>query len=296
MSTNATTVGLIGVGLMGHGIATNILKAGYQLAFLSHPGNQPTDDLIALGANAQPHVAEIARRSQIIILCVTGSPALEAILYQDGLLNALKPGTVIIDCSTAMPSSTLRIAHDVHAKGGQFMDAPMTRTPKEAAQGRLNLIVGATPELFDHCTPLLRSFAENIVHAGPVGSGHRMKLIHNFVSLGFAAVVSEAAACAHDAGIDSDVLLQVLSKGGGDGVVLNRLKPYIETRDNSGFYFSLSNAMKDMTYYDDMAMESGAAHTVANAVKVSYALAASQDPEAKVPDLMGMLLKDKPHP
>jgi 3-hydroxyisobutyrate dehydrogenase-like beta-hydroxyacid dehydrogenase len=294
MSTNATTVGLIGVGLMGHGIATNILKAGYPLAFLSHPGNQPTDDLIALGANTQPHVADIARTSQIIILCVTGTPALEAILYRDGLLNAIKPGTVIIDCSTAMPSSTLRIAHDVHAKGGQFMDAPMTRTPKEAAQGRLNLIVGATPELFAHCTPLLRSFAENIVHAGPVGSGHRMKLIHNFVSLGFAAVVSEAAACAHDAGIDSDVLLQVLSKGGGDGVVLNRLKPYIETRDNSGFYFSLSNAMKDMTYYDDMAMESGAAHTVANAVKVSYAFAASQDPEAKVPDLMGMLLKNKP--
>ena len=285
-------IGLIGVGLMGHGIALNILRKGYALKFLAHAGNQPVDDLQDLGATALQTVSALGQWADIVILCVTGSPQVEEVLYRQdgGLLNVLEARQVIIDCSTAIPSSTARIANDVQAKGGRFMDAPMTRTPKEAAEGRLNLIVGSTPELFAECEPLLRTYAENITHAGPVGSGHRMKLIHNFVSLGFAAVLSEAAACSETSGIAPEVLLQILVKGGGDGVILNRFKPYIESRDNSGFYFSLSNALKDMTYYDTMATEASVAHGMAAAVKEAYTFGAHIDDQAKVPDLMGMFV------
>jgi len=284
-------IGLIGVGLMGHGIATNIVRHGYPLVLLDHPGNQPVDDITSKGATTAATPADIAAQASVIILCVTGTPQVEDVLYSaQGLLRHLKPGTIIIDCSTAIPSSTLKIAQDVTAAGGLFLDAPMTRTPKEAAEGRLNLIVGGDPTLFERGKPLLQSYAENITYAGPVGSGHRMKLIHNFVSLGFSAVLAEAAACAQRAEVAPEVLMEILSTGGGNGVVLNRLKPYIETRDGSGFRFSLANALKDMTYYTTMAHEAGTMHSTAEAIRQTFEYGQHAKPQGTVPELITILV------
>jgi len=218
------------------------------------------------------------------------------VLYSPGgLLEGLKPGTVVIDCSTAIPSSTLRVAQAVEKAGGRFLDAPMTRTPKEAAEGRLNLIVGGDPALFEECKPLLQCYAENISFAGPVGSGHRLKLLHNYVSLGFSAVLAEAAACAERSGIDPNVFTEILAKGGGDGVVLNRMRPYIESRDGSGFRFSIANALKDMSYYTTMAQEAGAVHGAADAIRQTYEKALQQGtPQSTVPELISMLAGSAP--
>ncbi len=283
-------IGVIGVGMMGHGIALNILKHGYRLTYLDHPGNQPTDDLNQLGAQSSPTISALARNASVIILCVTGTPQVEAVMYaEDGLLSNVRSGTVVIDCSTAIPSSTQRIAGDVHAKGGRFMDAPMTRTPKEAAAGRLNLIVGSDEDLFKQMEPLLRAFAENVTYAGSVGAGHQMKLLHNFVSIGFAAILAEAAACAEKTGASLDVFLEVLSKGGGDGVVLNRMRPYLESQDDSGFRFSLPNGLKDLTYYHTMAEQAGAYSAIALAAKNTLAVGATREPQATIPELIRLL-------
>ncbi|MGQ7846251.1 NAD(P)-dependent oxidoreductase [Granulosicoccus sp. 3-233] len=260
-------IGVIGIGLMGHGIASNILKNGWTLNFLDHPGNQPVDQLLADGAKAFNTGRELAGACDVIILCVTGSPQVEDVLTrEDGVLNGLQKGTVIIDCSTAIPTSTISIAERVIAAGGCFLDAPMTRTPKEAAQGRLNLIVGGELDIFEKQLPLLRTFSENITYAGAVGSGHKLKLLHNFVSLGFSAVLAEAAACAELNDVDPQVLVEVLSKGGGAGAVLQRLQPYILERDSSGFNFSISNAHKDIGYYLSMVEAADASHTVADGI------------------------------
>ncbi|WP_245586972.1 NAD(P)-dependent oxidoreductase [Pelistega indica] len=241
------SIGIIGVGLMGHGIASNIVKHGHSLTILNHSGNQPVDILLSQGAKLVDSVAELAKSTQVIILCVTGSPQVESIFYQeDGLLANLREGSIVIDCSTAIPTSTVKLAKAVQAKKAFFIDAPMTRTPKEAAEGRLNLIVGGDEEIFLRVKPLLNCFAENIVYAGKVGTGHRLKLIHNFVSLGFTAVLSEAVAAARKADIDANVLIDILDAGGGQGVVLNRMKPYIQSNDDSSFRFALSNAYKDL--------------------------------------------------
>jgi len=281
---------MVGVGLMGHGIASSLLRHGLPLTFLDHPGNRPTADLLSAGARAAMSGAAVAAASDVVILCVTGSPEVEDALFRDdGVLAGLRQGAVVIDCSTAMPSSTARIAAALEAAGARFLDAPMTRTPKEAAQGRLNLIVGGDPALFAECRPLLACFAENIVHAGPIGSGHALKLLHNYVSLGFAAVLAEAAACARRAGVDSEVLLQVLAKGGGGGVVLERLRPFIETRDDSGFRFTIANALKDMGYYAAMAGELGAVRTTAEAVRETYGRAAEGHARSTVPSLIDLL-------
>ncbi len=264
-------VGIIGVGLMGHGIATNIQKSGWEIGVLEHAGDQPIDDLTSGGALVYKTLAELVAASEVIILCVTGSPQVEDVLLREGgVLENLLSGTVIIDCSTAVPSSTIALSSKVEEAGGLFLDAPMTRTPKEAAQGRLNLIVGGDKHLFERQLPLLQTFAENINYAGGVGSGHTMKLLHNFVSLGFSAVLAEAATCANKAGIDPQVLHGVLAAGGGAGVILERLGPYILEGDDESFQFSLNNSAKDMGYYTTMASDLAAPREISQAVHARY--------------------------
>ena len=231
-------------------------------------GNQPLDTLIAGGVTTFNTPRELAAQSNIVILCVTGTPQVEAVLFgEQGVLQGLEPNSIVIDCSTAVPASTERIAKFVSDYGCHFMDAAMTRTPKEAAEGRLNLLVGAEPTLFEQCKPLLECFAENIVHVGSVGAGHRMKLLHNFVSLGSVTLMAEAAACAQLAGIAPQTFIDVLAMGGGWGAPLERLKPYLTNKDTSNLRFSLANSLKDLSYYNQMAEDMRVDHTIAQAVK-----------------------------
>tara|TARA_R110002012_G_scaffold154833_1_gene315578 strand:- start:732 stop:1607 length:876 start_codon:yes stop_codon:yes gene_type:complete len=288
--TTSRQVGIVGVGLMGHGIANSLLRAGHDVSFLAHPGNQPVDDLMASGATSLSSAREVAQKAEVVILCVTGSPQVEAVLFEpDGILEGLKPGSVVVDCSTALPSSTETVAAKVVAAGGRFMDAAMTRTPKEAEEGRLNLIVGAPKALFDETLPLLQGFAENIAYAGDVGAGHTLKLLHNFVSLGFSAVLAEATVASRKAGISDSALLEVLGAGGGGGVVLERLRPYIVDNDPSGFKFTVANATKDLGYYHTLTNELGVERGVAEAVHALYT--SIDDTNSAVPEVIGVLEK-----
>lgn len=284
-------IGMAGIGMMGHGIATNVQKHGYELAVLEHPGNQPLDTLKAGGAETFTSAARLAARSDVIILVLTGSPQVESVLTgPDGVLEALRPGTVVIDCSTAIPSSTLRMADAVKSAGGRFLDAPMTRTPKEAAEGRLNLLVGGDAAVLDECTPLLRCFAENITHAGATSAGHSMKLLHNYVSLGMIALLSEAAACARRSGVASDVFVDVLAKGGAGGTALERVGPYLLSGDPSGLRFTVANACKDLGYYSKMAGDVEAERSIAAAVLGILETAAGRaGDKALLPELASIL-------
>lgn len=283
-------IGMIGIGMMGHGIASNIQKAGYPLSILEHPGNQPLDSLLAKGAETWKKARDLAADSDIVILCVTGSAQVEDVLLQtDGVLDGVSEGSIIIDCSTSIPSSTERIAALIQEKGARFLDAPMTRTPKEAAEGRLNLLVGGDTDLFEHVRSVLASFAENVTHVGPTGAGHRMKLLHNYVSLGTVALISEAAACATKAGIDPSVFVEVLAKGGGGGAALERLTPYLLDHDSSALRFSISNAEKDMRYYVTMTEDTDSACVIGSAVKSTYSSAAAVAPERFVAELSDVL-------
>jgi 3-hydroxyisobutyrate dehydrogenase-like beta-hydroxyacid dehydrogenase len=287
-------VGMAGIGLMGQGIAANLVKHGHALTMLEHAGNQPLEALKAAGAAGVHSAAELAARSDVVILVLTGSPQVEAVLAgPGGVLEGLRPGSVVIDCSTSIPASTLRMAQAVHAAGGRFLDAPMTRTPKEAAEGRLNLLVGGEAALLDECRPLLQCFAEHITHAGPVGAGHGMKLLHNYVSLGTVALISEAAACARRNGVAPEVFVDVLARGGGGGTALERLTPWLLSGDPTGLKFSIANAGKDLGYYCTMAGDSGAADGIAAAVRdtLQQALARCK-PGTFVAELSSLLERD----
>lgn len=261
-------VGMVGIGLMGHGIARNIVEKGWPLAYLRHPGNQPTADIDAAGARHFDRADEMARQSDVMLLCVTGTPQVEDVLLGSGqVLAALKPGTVVVDCSTAIPESTVALAKKVEAVGARFVDAAMTRTPKEAEEGRLNLLIGGAPETVEAITPLLAAFSENRFHAGPAGAGHRLKLLHNFVSLGSATLISEAAACARACGISDTVFVDCLRRGGGHGAALERIAPFLLDGAVDQMRFTVSNGLKDLSYYNAMAEEVRSTHMIAAAVR-----------------------------
>jgi 3-hydroxyisobutyrate dehydrogenase len=290
-------VGIIGVGLMGHGIARNVLMRGrFPLLFLDHPGNQPVDDLIELGAKSCKTAGEVAAASDVVILCVTGSPQVEEVLTgKGGVLAALRQGTVVVDCSTSMPESTLRMAEAVRNAGGEFLDAPMTRLAKQAHEGTLNLLVGGDEAVLAKVRPVLASFTENVAHVGPLGFGHRMKLLHNFVSIGCMALLAEAAAHAADAGVDPNVFADVLAKGGGAGVALERMRPMITAGDSSNVPFSIDNARKDIDYYRAMASAAGASTAIADGIAGVILPAVKEgNGRAYTPDLLRFLRRKAP--
>lgn len=285
-------IGMVGIGLMGHGIATNLAKHGHELLLLEHPGNQPLDALKAAGAQTSPSARDLASRVDLVVLVVTGSPQVEAVLAgAGGVLEGLRPGSTVIDCSTAIPSSTLRMAQAVRQAGSRFLDAPMTRTPKEAAEGRLNLLVGGDAALLEECRPVLKCFAENITHVGPVGAGHGMKLLHNYVSLGMVTLLAEAAACAAKSGVTPEAFVDVLAKGGGGGIALERIKPFLLAGDTGGLRFSVANACKDLGYYATMATDAQARRDIAGAVLATLESARAQAPDALVPELAALLAR-----
>ncbi len=284
-------IGMVGIGMMGHGIATNVLKHGYELALFEHPGNQPLDALKAGGAISFASVTRLAAHSDVVILVLTGSPQVEAVLTgEGGVLAGLRPGSVVIDCSTAIPSSSIRMAQAVQTAGSRFLDSPMTRTPKEAAEGRLNLLVGGDKSLLEECRPLLSCFAENITHVGPVGAGHSMKLLHNYVSLGMVTLLSEAAVCAQRNGVAPEVFVEILAKGGGGGIALERIRPYLLDHDASGLRFSIANARKDLGYYHTMAAEAQAPKRIASSVLATLEAALALGAGDKfMPELVAIL-------
>ena len=137
---------------------------------------------------------------------------------------------------------------------------------------------------------MLDAFAESITLAGPIGSGHRMKLLHNFVSLGQFTLLAEAAACARIEGIDAQVFLEVIGTGGGGGTALERLRPFLSDGDMAGMRFAIANARKDLSYYTTMANEAGAGHIVADSVLATLSAASEAgDPAALMPQLVDIL-------
>ncbi len=248
-------IGFIGIGMMGHGMSRNLLAKGYALTFKANRNRSNLDDLLAAGAKEAKSNAECARACDIVFICVTGSPQVEEIVYRkDGLLEAARPGLIVVDTSTAEPASTARIRADLAAKGVKLVDAPLARTPKEAEEGRLNTMVGADPEDFAMVEPILKAFCENIFHVGPPGHGHVLKLVNNMMAMSFAACIAEAFAVAAKTGLDLNKLYDVISVGGVNcGIFQMMTTKTLKEGDVTGFKFGISNAQKDLRYYTHMA-------------------------------------------
>jgi 3-hydroxyisobutyrate dehydrogenase-like beta-hydroxyacid dehydrogenase len=266
-------IGFVGVGLMGHGMASNIVGKGWPLTVLGHRKREPVEDLKRRGASEAKNARELAEACDIVFLCVTGSPEVEAIVNgPDGLAAAGKP-LLIVDCSTSDPSSTMRLAAELAPRGITLIDAPLSRTPKDAAEGNLDVMVGGEDEVVARARPVIDCFAGRVVHTGPTGSGHAMKLLNNFIAMGYAAIYSEALALAGKAGLTPQVFDAVIRDGRMDCAFYRTFFKYVLERDRDAHKFALRNALKDMNYLAAFALATDVANPLQAATRNSFATA-----------------------
>ena len=246
-------IGFIGIGLMGHGMATNLLKKGHPLSFLVHRNRSNIADLLDLKGREVSSAGELTSGSDVVFLCVTGTPQVEANVYgKDGILESARAGQIVIDCSTAQPDSTDRIRADFEKKGVRYVDAPLARTPVQAEEGKLNCMVGADEKTFAEVKPLLEKFCENIFHVGGFGAGHRMKLVNNFLAMSHAVATCEALAVCAKVGLSRQTFFKLISAGGANSAMFQMVVPKALQGDHSGLLFTLANAKKDIGYFQQM--------------------------------------------
>jgi 3-hydroxyisobutyrate dehydrogenase-like beta-hydroxyacid dehydrogenase len=271
-------IGYIGVGLMGHGAAKNILeRGGYALTIMAHRNRQPVDDLVGRGAVEAGTPAAVAEATDIVILCLPSSVEVEAIVNgPDGLVSAMRPGMILVDSTTADPAATRRIGQALAEKGVAMVDAALGRTPKEAEAGRLSTYVGGDAEVIERVRPIFESYADTIVICGGLGAGTTAKLVNNSIAIGTCAVIAEGLATAAKLGVDLDAQAAVLSAGGADSRMWQMLAPWIREGDDSHLRGPFRIAAKDMRFYNRMAEEAGMATPIAQAISQTYRLVVNQ--------------------
>jgi 3-hydroxyisobutyrate dehydrogenase-like beta-hydroxyacid dehydrogenase len=256
-------IGLIGAGLMGHGMAANLLKHGHRVTVIAHRNRGPVDDLVARGATEVRDLSAIAA-VDVILLCVTTSKIVAETITT--LKPHLRPGRIVLDSGTSAPETTRRLANDLAAIGVTFADIPLTGGPEQAEKGELGVLCGADDKTFATIKPLLECFATTIRHFGPPGSGHTAKLISNYLVTGMVALVADVFGAARKAQIDWKDLFDVMLNGSGNSGVLRKMVEPALRGDFDGYRFSLANAAKDIGYYADLAEGLGCATPLAEAV------------------------------
>ncbi|MCL5778104.1 NAD(P)-dependent oxidoreductase [Limibaculum sp. FT325] len=250
-------IGFIGLGLMGRAMVSRLQNKGYALHVLGHRDRSGVEAAVARGATEAANAREIAARSDIVMFCMGTSDHVEARVYgDDGVLAGVRPGQVVIDFGTSLPGSTRKIAADMAAKGAQYLDAPLGRTPAHAVDGLLNIMCAGDEDAFARVRPVLADLGENVFHLGASGAGHTIKLINNFFAMTTACAMSEAFAMADAAGIGRETLYGVMSAGPLRSGMMDFIRNYA-AEGKIDLAFSVANAAKDVGYYRRMAEELG---------------------------------------
>lgn len=261
-------IGFIGVGLMGHGMAKNIMQGGYELWIKGRSNRAPVEDLVGMGARESASPRQMAETCDIIHLCLSNSPQVEAVIRgEDGILAGARDGLIVIDTTTADPTSTVALAAEMAARGVTMVDAPLGRTPKEAEEGMLDAMVGCDAASFDKVRPVIECWAGSISHMGPTGNGHKMKLLMNFISMSYGALFSEATVLAAKVGITPAQLRDVIAPSRMGNGFFDTFMSYVVDRNRDAHKFAIANAAKDMRYVNAMATDAGVMNVMAAAAR-----------------------------
>lgn len=269
-------IGFIGAsGLMGHGMAKNLLAKGHTLTITVHRNRERVADLLAAGAQVAESPAALARASDVVFVCVTGSPQVEAVMLgEQGLLAGAAPKLMIVDTSTSEPDSTAKLREAAAQRQVTYVDAPLSRTPVEAEAGRLNVMVGAEKSVFECLEPIARCFAENVFHVGGPGAGHVIKLLNNFIAQSICTATAEAFAVGQKAGVDVKKLVELISAGPVNNGLFQAMAKTL-TGQMDGLKFELDNARKDVRYYTHLAEGLAIPSVMGEAVHQSLTLASA---------------------
>ena len=269
-------VGFIGVGLMGHGMAKNIVEKGYPLQVMGHRNRKPVADLVKRGAKEAKSAKAMAQSCDVIFLCVTGTPQVEDLIRRpDGIKAGARKGLIVVDCS--IPTSTVTLAAELKPLGVRLIDVPLGRTPADAEAGKLNAFVGADKKTLKEVRPIIETWAENVIHVGKLGDGHKIKLINNFVAMGYASLYAEALSTAAKSGLSLESVADVIGSGPLFCPMMeNIVRKGVVGGNRNVHKFSLSNCLKDVTYYNQFAADVRSSAVVGSAVHQTFVAANNQ--------------------
>ncbi|QZS56840.1 NAD(P)-dependent oxidoreductase [Rhodococcus opacus] len=267
---STSRVGFIGLGNMGGRMARCVTSANERVLGF----DTRTDGVRDAGAVVASSVGEVVQNSDIILLSLPESKIVESVvLGDDGILANARPGQILVDLSTSAPESTRRLHQQLHSKGVRFVDAGISGGAAAAESGTLALMVGGDPETIAEVTPTLEHFSKKIFHCGAVGSGHTAKLLNNFLNAISLSATAEVMVAARKAGLDLEVLLDVLNNSSGvNFATLNRF-PRIIHGDYLEGGLTNSLMMKDVLAYVELVAGLGVASPNSAAPLASFGLA-----------------------
>ncbi|ETX11894.1 6-phosphogluconate dehydrogenase [Marinomonas ushuaiensis DSM 15871] len=256
-------IGFIGLGLMGGNMVENLQTRGFQVNVMDLNKDAVAAVLARGNATEAATGKELAEKSDIVMLALTTSNVVEAVVYGDnGVMAGMKEGSVLIDFGTSIPASTRKIGADLAAKGVGMIDAPLGRTPAHAKDGLLNIMAAGDLETFNKVKPVLDEQGENVFHLGALGAGHTTKLINNFMGMTTVTAMSQAFAVAKAAGVDGQQLFDIMSAGPSNSPFMQFTKAYaVDGEEKLGF--SIANANKDLGYFLEMVKDLGTESLIA---------------------------------
>lgn len=247
-------IGFVGAGLMGQGMASNLLKAGHPVTLYVHRNRTGIDRLAGMGARETSSLPELAAESEVILLCVSNADTVRSVIGE--MSPQLRAGQWVIDATTSDPGVTREIAAMLGAKGVSYADAPVTGGPPESEAGRLGSLVGCEDADFEKVKKIVSCYSRVVHRVGGIGSGHQAKLLNNFVTQGTSALLAEAYCRARDNGVDWRALYSVMETGAArSGTLEKMVRPALDG-NYDGSRFSLRNALKDLGYFCKLAADS----------------------------------------
>ena len=250
MNLMSKTVGFIGVGYMGYGIAKNLLKKNLNLKIIAHKNRLPINKLVKVGAKEVFNYDDLTKNTDCIFICVTNTKIAKEVAKK--ILESIEKNSILIDITTHNERGSIEMANILSSKSIKYVECPVMGGPVQAQEGILGGIVGATDQDFKDCKQYLLSFCKNIFHFGPVGNAAKAKLISNFLSLGTATFVIETIKAAKHFNIDLQKLYDVAKLGSGNSGALTRIADKAIKGDYKGYIFSVENTLKDFTYINEM--------------------------------------------
>ncbi len=233
-------IGFIGLGIMGGGMARNLLRAGFPLTVWNRTASR-MDALAAEGATPAESPADLASRSDIIITCVSDTPDVEEVLLGErGAIHGAPPGALVIDMSTISPQATNAIAARLAARGVRFLDAPVSGGSEGAAKGTLSIMVGGEAADVERAMPAFQAMGKTVTHVGGVGAGQTVKLVNQILVVGNCLAMCEALLFAQAGGVDLEKALAAVAGGAAGSWMLSNRGPQILRGDwRPGFTIDL---------------------------------------------------------
>lgn len=257
--------GFIGTGIMGEPMCRHLATKGDESVMAYDRDGEPLARLAQHGIVTGASVAEVTRQADILFVSLPSGQHLAAVCDgPDGVLANARAGMVFVDLGTSPLSLTRDLAERFEAAGMRYADAPVARTRAAAETGTLAITVGASDEIFAMIEPLLERFASEITHCGPVGTGQIVKILNNMVVVGTVMVLSEAAAIAGAAGVETQALFDAFAKGSADSFALrNHGFKAVAPQSFPERVFSTEYMRKDIGYALEMAADAGLAPAIA---------------------------------